>query len=379
MIDRRASWPRRRCGDGPRKYRFCRPNVPANDPMDASFEYIDCREALRSSANPEKKWTSTRIWRAIALPPGYSGGVNETLSRPDVRAVRTGIRRSHPAMSRHALTVALFLWVLATAEVPAAENSARRPNLRPDSSADAASASNLTDADDTGAPRAATPRNPRVLFIVDGDCPRCREELARLRKPGGVFEAMQTRGWKIGETPDCHVQIVERDVVSDLVEALNVREFPTVACISDGEIVRSFKEGCTTPLDGWTFGFLLTGKSLRPRGTVLEAARVASTGSYPLRGNHWSIEGDWNPSKDKLVGHLRGPNHGHQIAASYAIEVWSYEELRSLHDDLHERELASGGTAVASGSSSGSYYYPRSQGPSGGTNFHNAAHKMLGR
>jgi hypothetical protein len=172
------------------------------------------------------------------------------------------------------------------------------------------------------------------------------------------------------------VQIVEHDVVSDLVEGLNVREFPTVACISDGEIVRSFKEGCTTPLDAWTFNFLLTGKSLRPRGAVLEAARVASTGSYPLRGNHWSIEGDWNPSKDRLVGHLRGPNHGHQITASWSIEVWSYEELRSLHDDLHERELASGGTTVAAGSS---YYYPHSQGLSGGTNFHSAAHKMLGR
>src|SRR5262249_42816970 len=250
--------------------------------------------------------------------------------------------------SRHALTVALVFGVVAAAEVPAAENSARRTGQRSIASADPASPSDITDADDTGAPRAATPRNPRVLFIVDGDCPRCRDELARLRKPGGVFEAMQARGWKIGETPDNHVQIVERDVVSDLVEELNVREFPTVACISDGEIIRSFKEGCTTPLDGWTFGFLLTGKSLRPRGAVLEAARVASTGSYPLRGNHWSIEGDWNPSKDRLVGHLRGTNHGHQIAASWTIEVWSYEELRSLHDDLHERELASGGTGGAS-------------------------------
>jgi hypothetical protein len=280
-------------------------------------------------------------------------------------------------MSRHALTVALLFWVLAAAEVPAAENTARRPNQRPDASA--ASASGLTDADDAGGTRAATERNPRVLFIVDRDCPRCTEELARLRKSGGVFEAMQARGWKIGEAPDNHVQIVERDAVPDLVTELNVREFPTVACISDGEIVRSFKEGCTTPLDGWTFGFLLTGKSLRPRGAVLEAARVASTGSYPLRGNHWSIEGDWNPSKEKLVGHLRGPNHGHQIAASWTVEVWSYEELRSLHDDLHERELASGGTTVASSSSGGSYYYPRSQSASGGTNFHSAAHKMLGR
>jgi hypothetical protein len=281
-------------------------------------------------------------------------------------------------MSRHSLTASVFLLVVAAGQIPAAESTARRQEQRPDVSADSASEGNPLIAGLTGEQRAVAPRNPRVLFIVDRDCPRCRDELARLRKSGGVFEAMLARGWKIGEAPDNHVQIVDRDAVPDLVEELNVREFPTVACISDGEIVRSFKEGCTTPLDGWTFGFLLTGKSLRPRGAVLEAARVASTGSYPLRGNHWSIEGDWNPSKDKLVGHLRGPNHGHQIAASWTIEVWSYEELRSLHDDLHERELASG-TTVASESVGSSYYYPRSQSPSGGTNFHSAAHKMLGR
>jgi hypothetical protein len=304
---------------------------------------------------------------------GHSNTVETGRARRPVRHQEIA-----PAMSRNALTAALSLLVLAAGQIEAAENTTRRLSQRPDVPADSVSASDSIVADDSGAPRAATPRSPRVLFIVDRDCPRCREELARLRRPGGVFEAMQARGWKIGETSDNHVQIVDRDAVPDLVEELKVREFPTVACISEGAIIRSFKEGCTTPLDGWTFGFLLTGKSLRPKGGVLEAVRVASTGSYPLRGNHWSIEGDWNPSKEKLVGHLRGPNHGHQITASWAIETWSYEELRSVHDDLHERELASGGTAVASGSAGSAYYYPRSQGPSGSTNFHSAAHKMLG-
>jgi hypothetical protein len=129
-----------------------------------------------------------------------------------------------------------------------------------------------------------------------------------------------------------------------------VREYPALACVDGGEIVRSFKEGCTTPLDAWTFGFLLKGKNERPKGSVPEAARVATTGSYPLRGNHWTVDGDANPSAEKLIGHLRGPHHGPQIAATYAIETWSYEELRSLHDDLHEREVANGtAPAYASG------------------------------
>src|SRR5262245_58530786 len=159
--------------------------------------------------------------------------VTKTLSRLDVRAVRAGTRRSHPAMSRCSLTVAVFLLVVAAGQIPAAESTTRRSDPRP--VAPAASESDSAVAADTTAPSAVTPRNPRVLFIVDRDCPRCREELTRLRRPGGVFEAMQARGWKIGETPDSHVQIVDRDAVPDLVEELNVREFPTVACISDGE------------------------------------------------------------------------------------------------------------------------------------------------
>jgi hypothetical protein len=105
----------------------------------------------------------------------------------------------------------------------------------------------------------------------------------------------------------------------------------------------------------------------------LEEARRYLTGSYPLRGNHWSVEGDSNPSTEKLIGHLRGPNHGHQIAANYAIESWSYEELRSLHDDLHEREIANG-TAPAAAA-----YYSGSQSTGSGVNYSNAGHKMLGR
>jgi hypothetical protein len=182
-------------------------------------------------------------------------------------------------------------------------------------------------------------RNPRVLFITAKDCDRCQQELARLRRAGGDFEKMLARGWKIGETADNHLQIVDREIVADLVRQLEVSEFPTVACVDHGEIVRSFKSGCTTPLDVWTFGFLAKGIDERPPGMVPEAARVETTGNYPLRGNHWSVEEDWNPTRERVISHLRGPNHGSQIAATWKIEEWSYEELRSLHDNLHEREM----------------------------------------
>lgn len=198
-------------------------------------------------------------------------------------------------------------------------------------------------------------RNPRVLFITMQGCGACERELARLRRPGGDFDAMRARGWKIGDSAENHVQIVDEAAIPELVQKLSIHEFPTIACVANGEIVRSFKHGCTTPLDAWTFGFLLNGENERPKTSIPEQARVESTGSYPLRGNHWSIDGDWAPTKPTLISHLRGPNHASQLSAGWAIDSWSYEELRSLHDDLHEKELAAGGGS--SGVVSAGYYY----------------------
>ncbi len=206
-------------------------------------------------------------------------------------------------------------------------------------------------------------QNPRVLFIVSDDCERCEQELARLRRPGGDFEKLRLRGWRIGEGPENHLQIVDAESIPDLIAELKPDHFPTVACLSGGEIVRSFHSGCTTPLDLWTFGWLAKGVDERPAGSVPEAARVESTNHYPLRGNHWSIDEDWNPTRERVIAHLRGPAHGRHIAANWEIETWSYEELRSLHDNLHEQE-------------GGGYYAARSQ-PANSFSA-SATHKLLG-
>lgn len=213
----------------------------------------------------------------------------------------------------------------------------------------------MTPADDSSRSEPARTLAPaarptRVLFITEKGCEACERELTRLRKAGGEFEAMRGRGWLIGEGPENHLQIVDREQIADLVQKLNVKTFPVVAGLEKGEAVRSFQHGCTTPLDAWTFGWLLKGKNERPQAVVPEAVQVASTGSYPLRGNHWSVDGDFNPTRQTLLYHLRGPVHGPQIAGRYTIEGWSHEELRSLHDDLHEREM--GGVVPASMNSS---------------------------
>ncbi len=185
--------------------------------------------------------------------------------------------------------------------------------------------------------RRGEPRSLRVLFITAKGCDKCDSELKRLRQPDGEFESMRARGWKIGETPDNHIQIVDRADVPEFAELLKDRELPSVICIENGEVLRYFKHGCTTPLDAWTFGWLMKGVNERPKPAVPEKIEVETTGHYPLRGNHWSVDGDFNPSHEKVVHHLRGEFHSPQLMAEWKIDEWSVEELRSLHDDLHER------------------------------------------
>jgi len=193
------------------------------------------------------------------------------------------------------------------------------------------------------------PRDPRVLFITSTESEKCATELARLNSAGGDFEKLRQSGWTIGAGPENHLQIVDAQRLPEGMPALEVSEYPAIVCLSQGQIVRSYQSGCTTPLDVWTFGFLAKGTNERPAVLVPEAARVAWTGHYPLRGNHWSIDEDWSPTREKVLAHLRGPAHGHQVVRHGKIEAWSYEELRSLHDNIHEQEM--GGVSYAARSS----------------------------
>jgi hypothetical protein len=189
---------------------------------------------------------------------------------------------------------------------------------------------------------------PRLLLILMSDDERSQREMARLQVSGGVFDQLRAVSWKIGKTPEGHIQIVDRADVPEWIDVLKPPEYPAVACLLDREVIRSFHTGCTTPLDTWTFGWLLKGVNERPTPMIPEIARVEAHGNYRLRGNHWSIEGDPNPSKETLLNHLRGPNHHNPASAYGAIENWSYEELRSLHDDLHESAASSGLTISGS-------------------------------
>lgn len=203
------------------------------------------------------------------------------------------------------------------------------------------------------------PPNKRILIVITPTAGRSRQEMAKLEAPMGPLEVLKKKGWKVGSAPSDHIQIVDRtrpiaDELQPVISKLPTSDGPVVVCIEDGEISRSFQRGCTTPLDQWTFGWLMTGNDDRPADFIPETVTVATTGNYRLRGNHWSVDGDWNPSKDTVVRHLRA-SHSNGIQVGWKIDAWSTEELRSLHDDIHDREEGFRGryaTATATKSSS---------------------------
>jgi len=206
------------------------------------------------------------------------------------------------------------------------------------------------------------PRSKRILVVTSADCLSCAEALRELESAKGPFELLRQRGWKIGAGADNHIQVIALGDGADSDVALLLTTFrasngPVVVCVESGQVTRSFHGGCTTPLDQWTFGWLMTGNDQRPIPYQPTPVAVATTGRYPLRGNHWSVEGNLNPTREYTIQHLRSVHSG-ELQADWNIESWSLEELRSVHDDLHERAEGFRGRTMASSSAPGTSSVP---------------------
>ena len=182
-------------------------------------------------------------------------------------------------------------------------------------------------------PKAAT----QILLIVEPDCKPCDKLLEELESE---FQPMRAANWKIDRGDDAHIRIINKQEAVELlgmsVEEAKEMQLPKLLAVHKNEVVRFFKAGCSTPLDRWTFDWMFTGIDKRPAPPPIQPITVATTDNYPLRGSHWSVDGDWHPSREKVLYHLRGPSHRTQLRPEWQLEAWSREELRSLHDNLHE-------------------------------------------
>jgi hypothetical protein len=175
----------------------------------------------------------------------------------------------------------------------------------------------------------------RIIILTAKWCPHCPHD--KLKQ---IVPALRKAGWTAGDSPANQIQILDADdnatEFDRIARALRLDpvKLPLIAKVEGGEITRRFEQGCGTPLDVWSIGWLYSGTDERP-DREKEPATIKRSGSYPLTGGWWSVEGVWNPSRDFVIKHLLGGSiHRGKFDAAW-VKSLSLAELQSLHTDDH--------------------------------------------
>ena len=74
---------------------------------------------------------------------------------------------------------------------------------------------------------------------------------------------------------------------------------------------------------------------------------------YDMPGTRWNFNGKWNPSRNYMEGHLEG---FHKVKLD--LDLFSKEELKQIHDNLHNGYSALGKKGSDSKSKPRTYSYP---------------------
>lgn len=155
-----------------------------------------------------------------------------------------------------------------------------------------------------------------------------------------VRDELSENGWAIGDGED-HIRLMGSP------KSYGIKNLPAlVVTDAEGEVIREFSEGCGQRLDIWALQWLATGEGGDRSERIPETAKTS--GSYPLRGNWWSVSGVFNASRQSVLRHLRrSPNHIGKSWQAFDLETWSAAELHSLHSDDHEGTVRNLRSAVA--------------------------------
>lgn len=175
----------------------------------------------------------------------------------------------------------------------------------------------------------------RVIFFTADWCIECRtikqNELPKLEK----------KGWSIGENSSAQIQVVDIDDNPELWRKHGSQPdgLPQFVCVYDGQVVRSLRAGCATPMDAWGIGWTYFGMDERPT-PKREPVTADSNGVYPVRGSWWSVEGVWNADRGYVINHLlTSSNHTRLQQYADQIRKLSRVEAHSLHSDDHENRV----------------------------------------
>lgn len=155
------------------------------------------------------------------------------------------------------------------------------------------------------------------------------------------FPLLREVGWAVSEDESAQVRIVDVKRNPDLWQRYGSEKdgLPQFVTVYDGEVIRSLRKGCATPMDQWGVGWLYHGVDERPE-PKRERVTADSNGIYPVRGSWWSVEGHWNASKSYVIHHLlTSPNHTRLRPYADQIRRLSRVEAHSLHSDDHERRV----------------------------------------
>lgn len=157
-------------------------------------------------------------------------------------------------------------------------------------------------------------RTERLLYFTADWCINCKTKV----KP--ELDALKEAGWKIGGDPESHIQVIDIDYKPDWQRRFKVTSLPTFVMLSNEKEVRRHV-------------------GVADRNQIDKLFKGATCQPYPSRNGWWTVLGEPNPSRARLLEHLIGhPNHSGKFDTAW-LKRQSYESLMSLHSDDHERAV----------------------------------------
>ncbi len=171
----------------------------------------------------------------------------------------------------------------------------------------------------------------RAYIIYNRNCRKCFDAIKKARSATERLVMNDERWQDAFVYYDHDIDFNRIDAFASRYMAHDVVGDLLIVFVDENQIERRFQIECSTPLDVWSMAWLYKGIDERPNPPTDNRPLVR----YPLTGGWWSVDGDWNPTRAKLIRHLHdAPLHERRFELFW-LELLTYEELQSVHTDHH--------------------------------------------